>query len=120
MLEMVRRDILPAVTGYIKTLSETLVAKRQACPGANCGMEETLVYKLSDLTSALLIEAEELEANVTAAKAVADKQEQASTYRDTVLSKMETVRALADEMEVYTPKDVWPMPTYGDLLFSIQ
>ncbi len=120
MLEMVRRDILPAVGGYVKTLSETLVAKKQACPGANCGMEETLVYKLSDLTSALFIEAEELETNLTAAKAVADKQEQANAYRDTVLSKMENVRVLVDEMEIYTPKDVWPMPTYGDLLFSIQ
>ena len=120
MLEMVRRDILPAVTGYVKTLSETLLAKKQVCPGVNCGMEESLVYKLSDLTSALLTEAEELERYVTAAKAVENKQQQAEIYRDTVLSKMETVRALADEMEVYTPKDVWPMPTYGDLLFSIQ
>ncbi len=120
MLEMVRRDILPAVTGYVKTLSETLVAKKQVCPGVNCGMEESLVYKLSDLTAALLTEAEELETYVTAAKAVENKQQQAEIYRDTVLSKMETVRELADEMEVYTPKDVWPMPTYGDLLFSIQ
>ena len=120
MLEMARRDILPAVTGYVRALSDTVVAKHQACPGASCEMEEALVQKLSSLTAALFREAEALEKNIGAAKAVEDKQSQAEAYRDLVLSKMEQVRAVADEMEVYMPKDEWPFPTYGDLLFSIQ
>lgn len=120
MLEMVRRDILPAVSGYVQTLSETLVSKKQACPAAAGDMEETLIIKLSDLCSKLFCEAESLEKKVAHAKGVADKQAQAEAYRDTVLPSMAAMRALADEMETYTPKDVWPMPTYGDLLFSIQ
>ena len=120
MLEMVRQDILPAVTGYVRTLSETVAAKKQACPKANCQMEESLIVKLSDLTAKLFHDAETLEANVQTAKAVEDKQKQAEAYRDLVLSLMAEVRETADTMEVYTPKDVWPMPTYGDLLFSIQ
>ena len=120
MLEMIRRDILPAVTDYIKTLSDTVVAKKQACPYAYCKMEEELIEKLSKLTSSMYEEAEILEQNVVYAKSVSDKLAQAECYRDTVLSKMEEIRTLSDTMETYTPKDVWPFPTYGDLLFSIQ
>ena len=120
MLEMARRDILPAVTGYVRELSETVVAKQQACPEASCGMEKTLIQKLSDLTSSLFRETETLEKNLTAAKAVEDKQAQAEAYRDLVLTKMEDVRTVADQMEIYMPKEKWPFPTYGDLLFSIQ
>ncbi len=120
MLEMARRDILPAVTGYVRTLSDTVVAKRQACPDASCEMEKTLIQKLSGLTASLFRETEALEKCIAAAKSVEDKQGQAEAYRDLVLTKMEQVRTVADEMEVYMPKDEWPFPTYGDLLFSIQ
>ena len=120
MLEMIRRDILPAVTDYIKTLSDTVVAKKQACPYAYCKMEEDLIEKLSKLTSSMYEEAEILEQNVVYAKSVSDKLAQAECYKDTVLSKMEEIRTISDKMETYTPKDVWPFPTYGDLLFSIQ
>ena len=120
MLEMIRRDILPAVTDYIKTLSDTVVAKKQACPYAYCKMEEDLIEKLSKLTSSMYEEAEILEQNVVYAKSVSDKLAQAECYKDTVLTKMEEIRTISDKMETYTPKDVWPFPTYGDLLFSIQ
>lgn len=120
MLEMARRDIIPAVTGYIKTLSDTVVAKKQACPYAYCKMEEELIEKMSELTSAMYEETEILEKNVVYAKSVADKLTQAECYRDTVLVKMEEIRKISDKLETYTPKDVWPFPTYGDLLFSIQ
>ena len=120
MMEMVRQDILPAVEGYLKTLSQTLLAKKQVCPDAETGMEDTLIRKLSDLSWKLFTVTEELEASVRLAKAIENKQIQAEAYRDQVLSKMETMRSLADTMELYTPKEAWPMPTYGDLLFSIQ
>ena len=105
---------------YIKTLSDTVVAKKQAAPYAYCKMEEDLIEKLSKLTSSMYEEAEILEQNVVYAKSVSDKLAQAECYKDTVLSKMEEIRAISDKMEIYTPKDVWPFPTYGDLLFSIQ
>ncbi len=120
MLEMARQDILPAVEGYIKTLSETLVAKAAACPEADTTMEKTLIQKLSRLTGELFVACEALERELGNAKGIENKQLQAEAYRDNVLSGMETMRNLADTMEVYTPKQVWPMPTYGDLLFSIQ
>ena len=120
MLEMVRRDILPAITGYVKTLSEMLVSKKQVCPTADSSMEETLIVKLSEGSAKLFADSEKLEAAVHTAKAVEEKQAQAEAYRDMVLPLMDAVREVADTMEAYMPKDVWPMPTYGDLLFSIQ
>ncbi len=120
MLEMVRRDILPAVTGYVQTLSQTVCAKKEACPCAENRMELTLIEKLSAMTSDLFEESEILAENVSIAKNITDKQAQADAYRDLVLDKMNSVRKIADQMEIYTPKDIWPFPTYGDLLFSIQ
>ena len=120
MLEIVRRDIIPAAAEYIKNLSETAAVKKQVCPKAPNDMEEILIVKLSKLNSDLFTEAELLEKNITEAKAENNKQKQAESYRDRVLSKMADVREIADRMETYIPKDVWPLPTYGDLLFSIQ
>ncbi len=120
LLEMVRRSVLPAVSGYVRTLSETVLAARQACPAAVCEMEDTLIARLSKLTSELFQKTEALEVQVAEAKGITDKQAQADAYRNKVLSLMEEIRSIADTMEVHTPKEVWPFPTYGDLLFSIQ
>ena len=119
MLEMVRRDIIPAVTEYIKRLSEETDAKSSVCPLAVNDMELTLIAKLSELNSELFAHAEQLEINLTEARNEADKQKQAELCCDMVLPKMDEVRAAADTLEKYMPKDMWPMPTYGDLLFSI-
>ncbi len=120
LLEMIRRSILPAVEGYVNTLSRTVVYKKQACPDASCDMEDRLIRRLSNQLSALFCETEELEQRVGRAKLIADKQEQAECYRDSVLAQMSVIRSIADDMEVYTPKEIWPFPTYGELLFSIQ
>ncbi len=120
MLEMARQDILPAVIAYVHTLSDAVVCKRQACATAPCDAEENLIQKLSSLISALYTETESLESCVANAKAIEDKQIQAECYRDSVLTCMARIRTIADTMEVYTAKDMWPFPTYGDLLFSIQ
>ena len=120
LLQMIRQNILPAVSGYVKTLSETVVAKKQAVKDADCSMEETLIKRLSKQTADLYIETEELENRVLVAKENVDKQKQAEIYHDSVLSQMAIIRTIADDMEVYTPKQVWPFPSYGDLLFSIQ
>ena len=117
---MIRRSILPAVEGYVNTLSRTVVYKKQACPDASCDMEDRLIRRLSNQLSVLFCETEELEQRVGRAKLIADKQEQAECYRDSVLAQMSVIRSIADDMEVYTPKEIWPFPTYGELLFSIQ
>ncbi len=119
-LEMARQDIIPAVTKYVKMLSECAVTKKQMGISVDCSMEETLVAKLSDALSHLFGELEALDYKIKRAHEITDVLEAARFYHDEVLMSMSTIRGLADEMEVYTAKEYWPFPTYGDLLFSIQ
>ena len=120
MLEMARQDIIPAVCEYIKLLSDETAAKKLVCASANCSMEEKLISALSDKLSALFENLEELDKEVHTAHNMSGAQKAAEYYHDTVLARMEKVRGIADYMEVYTAKEYWPFPTYGDLLFSIQ
>ena len=120
MLEMARQDIIPAVCEYIKLLSDETAAKKLVCASANCSMEENLISALSDKLSALFENLEELDKEVHTAHNMSGAQKAAEYYHDTVLARMEKVRGIADYMEVYTAKEYWPFPTYGDLLFSIQ
>ena len=120
MLEMARQDIIPAVCEYIKLLSDETAAKKLVCASVNCSMEENLISALSDKLSALFENLEELDKEVHTAHNMSGAQKAAEYYHDTVLARMEKVRGIADYMEVYTAKEYWPFPTYGDLLFSIQ
>ena len=120
MLEMARQDIIPAVCEYIKLLSDETAAKKLVCTSVNCSMEENLISALSDKLSALFENLEELDKEVHTAHNMSGAQKAAEYYHDTVLARMEKVRGIADYMEVYTAKEYWPFPTYGDLLFSIQ
>lgn len=120
MLEMARQDIIPAVCEYIKLLSDETAAKKLVCASANCSMEENLISALSDKLSALFENLEALDKEVHTAHNMSGAQKAAEYYHDTVLARMEKVRGIADYMEVYTAKEYWPFPTYGDLLFSIQ
>lgn len=119
-LEMARQDIIPAVCEYIKLLSDETAAKKLVCASVNCSMEENLISALSDKLSALFENLEELDKEVHTAHNMSGAQKAAEYYHDTVLARMEKVRGIADYMEVYTAKEYWPFPTYGDLLFSIQ
>lgn len=120
MLEMVRQDIIPAVSKYIKLLSESAASKKQVNKHISCDFEETMVSKLSSAVSALFAKTELLDSEVAAAHDTGDALAQSKYYHDKVLKTMEEIREIADEMEKYTAKEYWPFPSYGDLLFSIQ
>lgn len=120
MLEMTRQDIIPAVTSYVKLLCDEAVSKKSVFKNASCDFEENLAEKLSHNLSELYKKAEKLDADVKAAHKETDVRKKAAFYHDTVLSDMDEIRKIADETEVYTAKEFWPFPSYGDLLFSIQ
>ena len=118
MLEMTARDIIPAVSKYIKELSESVAARRAILKNVDTGCECDIVERLSTLLSktydayAALEKAERT--------AVAKKDEAAAFYyKNTVEGKMLSLRKLVDEMETLTAREAWPMPTYGDLIFKI-
>lgn len=117
MLDMVKKDIIPAVQAYIKDLSDTAVSK--ASLQLSCDFEKELIAKLSSLNSCLYKKTNQLESALLDSKNYTDPLECAKYYKGTIFTGMQEVRAVADELETNTASQYWPFPTYGDLLFNI-
>ena len=119
MSEMARRQILPAVNRYVKQLAESLSLKGMIDPIIKNGMEKDLIKKLSVLEDKAYAQVNELDKLLTNAPSYDDILECATYYRDKIIPAMEKLRGFCDEMEANTASDLWPFPTYGDLLFSV-
>ena len=120
MLDMAKRDILPAICAYVKDVCDAGLAKRALVPTADCSFEENTVTRLSRLTACISERINALDQALLGIKAVTDMLEQAVYYKDHVLSAMNELRTLVDECETMTSSRYWPYPTYGELLFSVK
>ena len=120
MIEMTRRDILPAIESFAKDTANAALSKRQLLPNLDCSYEENLVYKLSELCAGIDENCSELEAELDSAKEIKDPRARAEYCRDNVIGVMEHLRELCDEAEIVTATKYWPFPTYGELLFGIR
>ena len=120
MVDMARRQILPAVEAYVKEVSKTAVAKKQFIPDASCGYEKKTVTKLSLLMEQILDKTETLENEIMKVKFISDVKQESYAIRDSILPKMGELRAVADEAETLTADKYWPFPTYGELLFGVK
>ena len=123
MLEMAKKNILPCASKYASKLAQTIGAKKSACGECDCTYEEQMLKKVSALTSSIYEKTGKLESAVNEAKVLADKGDSGKTaffYREKVFTAMGELRAYADELEVITPKELWPFPSYGDLLYSVR
>ena len=120
MLEMSHRMILPAINSYIDELSNILEQKKKVSNDIKCEYETTVINKLSNLVDDIFISAKELNEIIVSADKVQNIIEESYYIRDKVISKMNTLRELVDEAEIYVKKEYWPMPTYGDILFSVK
>ena len=120
MLDMAKQDILPAVSAYVRELTETALAKKSLSSSITTKVEEDLVNDLSQKLQCFSNKIEELEnALIGAADYEGDAQKCAEYYCNEVFAKMNELRAIGDDMETETASDFWPYPTYGDLLFSV-
>ena len=119
MLEMVKKDILPAVSDYCRDMTATALQKKQLLPECSCEVEETLVKRLSKLSACLYQKNDKLEKALLGCKAYIDPQELANYYRDVVLLSMQETRSVADELETLVGSKYWPYPTYCELLFQV-
>ncbi|MBR4450429.1 MAG: glutamine synthetase III [Clostridia bacterium] len=117
--DMVKRDILPAITGYIKALSETVIARKKATFSEDKCYEESLIKRLTSLSYNIYELVEKLDAVLAEAKNEKDIVKQAEIYKTDVLGLMEKIREAADSAESVTDSRFWPYPSYGDMLFSI-
>ena len=120
MVDMAKKEILPAVEGYTKSLAETLAAKKAAIAGLPCKYETATITKLSELSDEIADATADLDSEIVKFQAIEDVTEAANDIRDVILSKMDALRAVCDEAETITAKEFWPFPTYSDLLFSVK
>ena len=119
MIEMVRREILPAIEAYVGSVAETAAKKKSAVPDLECRSENKVITKLSVLSDLIDKNAEALEASMAKLLTESDTSVSAFAVRDDILPKMAQLRAVADEAETLTAKSYWPFPGYGELLFSV-
>ena len=119
MIEMTVRDIIPAVSAYIGRLSEGVNAKLAAVKNVDVSCEVELIERLSNLLSKTYTAYSALEKAEKLAVSKKDVEKAAFFYKDTVEQKMNSLRAVVDEMESLTARDAWPMPTYADIMFRV-
>lgn len=120
MIEMAKRQILPAVIKFATNLAASINTIKATGVAADLTAQTELLVEVSSLTSSLKKNIGVLEAAVEkASNAHGDTYEQAALFRFDVFEKMGCLREVADTLETLVDKDVWPMPTYGDLLFNV-
>ena len=119
MIDMAKKDILPAVSKYSHELSDTVIAKA-ACGDIESGYEKELLAKVSKLNTAAYKKTEKLEQAVLKAKEISETQELSMYYKDAVFAAMSELRITVDELETMVPADIWPYPSYGDMFFSVK
>ena len=117
MLHMLRRDILPAVSAYSAELANAAISKQEL--GIECSFEKDGAAHISRLISSCCDVARELEAAIADVSALPENYTRAVAGRDRLIPSMTRLRSLVDELEVHTSAEYWPMPTYGEILFSV-
>ena len=119
MVDMAKKQILPAVNSYIGDLASTAKKKLSVTEGLSCRMEKDLLEKLSVLEDSAYDKANKLAALLEEGGKISDGLAQATFYKDQILPAMEELRSDCDALEVDTAESAWPFPQYGDLLFHI-
>ncbi|MDO4353746.1 MAG: glutamine synthetase III, partial [Clostridia bacterium] len=117
MLHMLRRDILPSVSAYSAELANAAISKQEL--GIECSFEKDGAAHISRLISSCCDLARELDAAIADVSALPENYTRAVAGRDRLIPPMTRLRSLVDELEVHTSAEYWPMPTYGEILFSV-
>ncbi|MGN1203292.1 MAG: glutamine synthetase III [Eubacterium sp.] len=120
MIDMAKKNILPAVTAYVRELTDTALAKKALSDAIPTTVEEDLVKSLSNKLVCFTKKTAELEeAVIKAAEYEGDNLAQATFFRETVFAVMQELRAIGDSMETETSSEYWPYPSYGEMLFGV-
>ena len=119
MVEMTRKEILPAVSEYSRLLSNTALSKTSLCAELDCYYENETLADSSPLTAKAYEAVKTLEQALSNANKADGAQKLSVYYKDEVLPVMAKLREAVDRLEQLVSEDFWPMPTYGDLLFTI-
>lgn len=117
MLDMAKKQILPAGLEFAKELCDSVNSKKSA--GVSADLEKKMADKVSALNAGISDAIDDLDSKLIGAGDAGDAEATARYYRNSVFSAMQSLRAVADELETITPECIWPFPTYGDLMFRV-
>ncbi|MDD6794767.1 MAG: glutamine synthetase III [Clostridiaceae bacterium] len=118
-VDMVRKQILPAVTSFMKDLSDTIISKKAVGLSASCDMEKGTLTQVSTLANKLYEEVEKLNTLLGKASEYEDAFENANFFKSQIVPAMEATRAASDGLEVLVGSKYWPIPSYSDLIFRV-
>ncbi len=117
MIDMASKQIMPTVMKYTRQLADTVLAVQRA--GASPRAQEKLLTEVSDLLEKAQDALEKLKDDEAKAAQLSDEKEKAFFYKDTIKADMEALREPVDELEMLVDKEMWPYPTYADMLFEL-
>lgn len=119
MLEMARKQLLPAVNAYMSEVANTAASKLAVSESLSVRSETKALTRLSADADAMSDAVDELQAAVNAAKALSDESAKAVAFHDDVLPKMDALRTAADDAETICGEDYWPLPSYSKMLYYV-
>ena len=118
MIDIATKQIIPAVIKYTTVLAESITAVKAAC-GADVSVQTEILTEVSDLLADAKSALSKLEEVTTKGGAMEEGRAQAVYYHDEVKAAMDELRAPVDKLEMLVDKSMWPMPSYGDLIFEV-
>jgi glutamine synthetase len=119
MIHMAGKHYIPAAITYTTRLGQSISAVKAACEDADLSVQKELILKVSGLLAKANQALEALQALSAQVDAMEDVKEMALAYHDKIVPAMAALRAPVDELELLVDKDIWPVPTYGDLMFEV-
>lgn len=119
MIDMTGKQIIPAVVRYTTLLAGSMSAVEHACPEADVSVQKELLLETSDLLSETNLAMSALADQTALAAAVENHLERAYAYHNRVVPAMQKLRQPVDKLEMLVDKELWPLPSYGDLIFEV-
>ena len=120
MLDMVHKDILPAMSKYSDSLARAYTDKKAVCEDIDCSYEKEYLKNLSTLMGAAAVQTKRLEDDLLEAKDIEDFTELGNFCKSTIIADMNALRISVDGMETIASAKEWPYPSYGELLFGVR
>lgn len=119
MIDMAGKQLIPAVLKYTTALADSLSKVKTACPAADTSVQEELLTEVSAYLSDMKVALSALVDITDKCAAIGENKEQAAAYHNEVVPAMKALRDPADKLEMIVDKDIWPLPSYGDLIFEV-
>ena len=119
MIHMASKHYIPAAITYTTRLGQSISSVSEACPGADLSVQKDLLTKVSAHLANASAALEQLKILSAHVDAMDNMAEMARAYHDQIVPAMAALRVPVDELELLVDKDIWPVPTYGDLMFEV-